>query len=293
MPPFARAPYTPPVQPSLRRAVVWSLPAALVVALVPGGTPPAAAQGGESAGAILERAIVWQGGRERLAATRYLKVPALKFTLHGADGGTNEGQIACYYALATADAPDKVRLKIDHGAGTRTMGFDGSSYWIDRQNFNAYLSRDKDGDREDIERLDEARDILRVLFLPALVADGEPFVYAGSVRGGERVRHILHKKDAKGRRVSLHVGEDGTVFQAARREERREKDTDGEEQVFVRELVVLPSDFVTIDGVRLPRKIEVQTNGKPIITCLVAGDAPYALPADLPGRTFEKPAERK
>ena len=285
------------MQPLIRRVAWGGLPVVLALACGAAGSPvaanPAAPQQGESAERLLERAIAWQGGRERLAATRYLKVPALKFTLHGAEGGTNEGQIACYYALATAEAPDKVRLKIDHGAGTRTMGFDGISYWIDRQNFNAFLSRERADDREDIERLDEARDILRVLFLPALVGDGEPFVYAGSVRRGDDVRHILHKKDAKGRRVSLHLGEDGAVFQAARREERREKDKFGDEQLLVRELVVLPSDFVTIDGVRLPRKIEVQTNGKPIITCQVAGDTPYALPADLPGRTFEKPEPRK
>ena len=81
------------------------------------------------------------------------------------------------------------------------MGFDGKRSWVQLRGKDAsYLSAEKSGDKADIDRLEQARDILRYLLLPDLIRDGKPFKRTGTVGPSDKPEfHVLKKRDHKGR----------------------------------------------------------------------------------------------
>lgn len=196
-----------------------------------------------------------------------LKIPAMKFTHHQPGGGTNDGRIsALFYAPATADLPDRVRFTIDHGAGRRTTGFDGTSYWMRRDNFEAFLSRDREDERADIEAIDVARDVCRGLLLPALAVDGGPFAV---VTAREEGRDVLRKVDARGRRVTLVCGPDGAPLEVR----RCPSGLPGAPPEI--EVTVRIADPANVDGVRLPRSVDVLADGQLLLALRLPERDPF------------------
>ncbi|MCI0339999.1 MAG: hypothetical protein L0216_02415 [Planctomycetales bacterium] len=230
------------------------------------------------AAAVLEKAIGKQGGRVALAKIRHMTLRSLAFVVHGQDGRENQGTISLKFRLPAGEEPDRLWLKLDAGGIGRNLGFDGERHWSYRANpeFKAYLSPDRPDDGADIARIDEARDVLRALFLPALEREGTPFESRGRYQedGKEdgRWRHVLAKKDANGRALALHVWEDGEVYLVRRTETGVDKDKDGKPFEWARSLVVFPSGWVAVEGVRLPTKLEIKVERTPFVDCQIQHD---------------------
>ncbi len=238
--------------------------------------PPPAPVGSDQAVAaqILEKAIEKQGGRAVLGKIGHVTVRSLVFVVHGQGGQKNEGTLSVKFRLPSGDRPDQLWLNLDAGGIARTLGFDGERHWIFRPSpeFKAYLSADRPDDKADMDRIDEARDVLRALFLPALEREGTPFEWKGRSLEARRWKHVLAKKDAKGRALALHVWEDGDVYLVRRTETGIGQDKDGQPFEWARSLVVFPSEWVVVDGVRLPTKLEIKLDSTPFVDCKIQHD---------------------